>query len=268
MDKFTYFWCLIIVAMSFFFIGFYKNFVLKIGYILWVNSKDSEGQGPGWLENLRSLWPGKQTIVDEAILQRRIKQRSDFLWTRHALIFFGFTVIFAFDLFYTFAGHYAHHYFHIDYFMSGPGKGILKTGMEFSGAVLLLGLTMGIIHRWVNAGTEKRYVDINLLILLWLVTVTGFATEAFRLAAQPDDPLSAYSFIGAPIAKQLISLPYEWEPLTTWMWCIHATITAAFFAYIPYSKFVHMLAAPLGRSIARDGAYGAHKRQTISEGLL
>jgi hypothetical protein len=269
MDKVTYFWCLIIVAMTFFFIGVYQNFAMKIGYILWVNNKNREGEkGPRRLENFKRLLPSRKTIIDEAILQRRIARRSGFLWTRHSLIFFGFMILFALDLFLTFAGHYAHHYFHFDYFLNGHGKGLLKTGMELSGAALFTGLTLGIFHRIIYAGTEKTYIDLNLLSLLWLAVTTGFATEAFRLAGQPSDALMSFSFIGGPIGKRLITIPWHWESLAIWMWCVHATITAAFFAYIPFSKFVHILAAPLGRSITQNGDYGIHKRQKISEGLL
>ena len=266
MDKHTYFWCLIIVAMTFFFIGVYKNIAMKIGYILWVGNKDQDREPS--LMNVLRLLPARRTLIDEAVLQRRIKQRSEFLWTRHSLIFFGFVIIFALDLFLTFAGHYVHHYFHIDYFMYGTGKGVLKFGMELSGMMLLIGLTLGIVHRIVYANAEKTYVSLNLLCLLWLATVTGFATESFRLAAQPNDALKGFSFIGGPISERLSMIPWDWERLADWIWSIHATITAAFLAYIPFSKFVHIFAAPLGRSITQNGNYGIQKRQKISDGLL
>jgi nitrate reductase gamma subunit len=267
MDKYTYFWCLIIVALTFFFIGVYKNVVMKIGYILWVNNKDLDRE-PSLKETFKKLLPSQQTVIDEVVLQRRIKSRSGFLWTRHSLICLGFMILFAFDLFTTFAGHYMHHYFHIDYFLYGTGKGFLKIGMALSGAALLIGLTLGIIHRAVYANVEKTYVDLNLLCLLWFVTLSGFMTEAFRLAAEPNDPLMAFSLIGAPIAKKLVTVPWDWKSLADGMWCLHATVTAAFFAYIPFSKFVHILAAPLGRSITQGGKYNFEKRQKISEGFL
>jgi nitrate reductase gamma subunit len=269
MDKFTYFWILIIVGMNFFFIGVYKNFVAKIGFILWVNDKTRKGgEGPTWLDTLKGLWPSNQTIVDEALLQRRIKNRSYFLWSRHALIFFGFMIIFALDVFLTFAGHYVHHYFHIDYFMTGPGKAFLKVGMELSGLLLFVGLTLGLLHRAMYAKDEKKFVDIRLLWLLWGVTLTGFFTEAFRLAATPNDPLMAFSFIGGPIAKQLMVISKDWALLADWMWILHATITVFFFAYLPFSKFIHVISAPVGRSITQNGEYAIQKRQRISEGLL
>ena len=188
---------------------------------------------------------------------------------RHSLIFFGFIIIFALDLFLTFAGHYAHHYFHYNFFMEGAGKAFLKIGMELSGAVLFIGLTLGIFHRLIYARREKTYIDLKLLIMLWLVTATGFASEAVRLAAQPNDSLIAFSFLSGPAAQWLReAIAWDWALLENWIWSIHATFAAVFFAYIPYSKFVHMIAAPLGRSITQDGRYAQQKRQRISEGLL
>jgi nitrate reductase gamma subunit len=268
MDQFTYFWCLIIISMTFFLIGIYKNVVIKIGYIFWVNKKAREDTAIHKVESGQGWVPKKQTILNEAIFQNRIKERSKFLWARHSLIFFGFMIIFVLDLTLTFAGHYAHHYLHIEYFFSGAGRGLLKFGMEASGALLFVGLTLGLTHRLIYAQEEKKFIDIRLLFLLWLVVATGFLTEAFRLAAEPADPLIAFSFLGEPLAGLLRTIPWHWAKLAIGMWITHASITAIFFAYIPFSKFVHMLAAPLGRSITQDGDYGKRKRATISEGLL
>ena len=126
MDKYTYFWCLIIVAMTFFFIGAYKNIFLKIYYILWVNRKESDPK-PASIKAFVTRWlPDNRTIINEAVIHERIKSRSNFLWVRHLLIFFGFMIIFFLDGFYTVAGHYFHHYFHYEFFMSGMGKAALK----------------------------------------------------------------------------------------------------------------------------------------------
>jgi nitrate reductase gamma subunit len=267
MDKFTYFWCLIIVAMTFFFIGAYKNLYIKIVYILWVNRKNREenpdkGASQGWIV------PGLKTVVSEALIQKRIKKRSMILWFRHFLIFAGFMTILCLDGFLTVAGHYVHHYFHWDYFMTGYGKAMLKVGMEFSGILLLTGLTLGIVHRLLFKESESKYVSLELLALLWLVAVTGFLTEIFRLTAEPFDPLKAYSFFAGPVSTVLASYPVRWPQWADAMWVIHATVTAVFFSYIPYSKFVHIFSAPLGRSLTQEGDYGRMKRERIAEGLF
>lgn len=264
MDKFTYFWSIIIIAGTIFLIGAYKNVFLKICYIIWVNKKTP-------VENNTDSGvtiPEMSTVISEALLQNRIKSRSTFLWFRHSLIFFGFMILFFFDCVYTVFGHYFHHYLHYDYFVSGPGRAFLKFSMELSGSVLLVGLTLALIHRVMYAGQERTLIDIKLIVLLWVVTFTGFLTEAFRLTAEPNDPFIAYSFVGGTIASLLKQTSFAWSDLASKMWVFHATITVAFFAYIPFSKFVHMIAAPLGRSITQNGSYGQLKRERITEGLL
>lgn len=264
MDKFAYFWSIIIVAGTIFLIGAYKNVFLKIYYIIWVNKKTQVENGAEPSVTV----PEMTTIVNEALLQKRIKNRSTFLWFRHSLIFFGFMVLFFFDCVYTVFGHYLHHYLHYEYFVSGPGRALVKFCMELSGSVLLVGLTLALIHRVIYAERERTLIDVKLIILLWIVTVTGFLTEAFRLAAEPNDPFIAYSFVGGNLASLLRQTSFVWADVASKMWIFHATITVAFFAYIPFSKFVHMIVAPLGRSITQNGTYGQLKRDRITEGLL
>ncbi len=263
MDKFTYFWCLINLSLTIFFIGAYKNIFIKIYYIRWVNKPTRDAIAA---ENGDRV--GIATVINEALLQLRIKSRSSFLWSRHALIFFGFMILFAFDCFYTVFGHYFHHFFHVDYFVSGPGKAIIKVGMEISGTVLLVGLTIGLVHRVVFAAQEKKYVNLGLIVLLWVVVVTGFLTEAFRFVIEPNDPFIGYSFLGGGLAAALSGIKANWNELHGFMWVFHATVTVAFFAYVPFSKFVHILVAPLGRSVTQGGDYNQSKRARIAGGLL
>lgn len=265
MDKFTYFWSLIIVAGTIFLIGAYKNVFLKIYYIVWVNRRVQEENGA--IEPVVTM-PEMFTVISEAVLQNRIKNRSTFLWSRHFLIFFGFMVLFFFDCVYTVFGHYLHHYLHYEYFVSGPGRAFLKFCMELSGAVLLLGLTAGLIHRIIYAKQERTLIDVKLIVLLWVVTLTGFLTEAFRLSNEPDDPFISYSFIGGNLAQVLQNMHLSGVNAAAAVWIFHATVTVAFFAYIPFSKFVHIIVAPIGRSITQNGNYGQMKRERITEGLL
>ena len=191
MDRFTYFWSLMVVAGTLFLVGAYRNVVVRIGYILWVNRKIREGAGPA-VEEGEVPVPKLATIVREAMLQLRIRNRSSFLWLRHLLIFAGFTALFLVDCVNTVLGHYLHHWIGYEYFTSGPGRAALKVALELSGAVLLVGLTAGVVHRAVFARTERTLVDLNLLLLLWGVTVTGLLAETFRLVLDADGGFSRF----------------------------------------------------------------------------
>jgi nitrate reductase gamma subunit len=268
MDRFSYFWSLMVVAGTLFLVGVYKNVVLKVSYILWVN-RTVRGESAGAaVEKGGTPFPKLATIVREALLQSRIKNRSSFLWLRHFLIFGGFMALFLADCVYTVLGHYLHHYLGYEYFTSGPGRAALKFGMELSGAVLLVGLTAGLTHRAIFARRERTLIDIKLLLLLWVVTVTGLLTETSRLIVEPNDPFITSSFVAGRLASALRGLDAPWRALGATTWIVHATVTVAFFAYVPFSKFVHVIVAPLGRSITQDGTYGQMKRARITEGLL
>jgi nitrate reductase gamma subunit len=264
MDRFTYFWCLMTVAGTIFLLGTYKNVFLKLYFITWINQVKEKPEGA---EPVKTR-PELNTMVSEVLLQDRIKKRSSFLWSRHFMIFSGFMVLFAFDCAYTIFGHYAHHYFGYLFFVDGSGRAFLKFGMEAGGVLLLIGLSIGIIHRVFYSAQERSRIDLKLLILLWVVTVTGFLTEAFRLAATPGDPFAAYSFFAVNIARMLGDIGVPWGVLWGKMWIFHATVTVAFIAYIPFSKLVHIMCAPIGRSVTQNKNYAGLKRQRIAEELL
>jgi len=267
MDKFTYFWCLMTVAATIFLMGAYKNVFLKLYFIAWINRINQVKERPEGTEQVK-VRPEFNTVVSEALFQDRIKTRSKFLWSRHFMIFSGFMVLFAFDCAYTVFGHYAHHYFDYSFFVDGPGRAFLKVGLEASGLLLLVGLTLGIIHRLFYSAQERSRIDLKLLILLWVVTLTGFLTEAFRLAATPADPFAAYSFIAVNIARMLGDVGVPLNGIGAKMWVFHATVSVGFIAYIPFSKLVHIMCAPIGRSVTQNRNYGGLKRERITEDLL
>ena len=263
MLKFTFLWILIQVAMTFFFIGFYKNIVSKIAYILWVNDPGPAGT-TGRDTRVRLPFPSMKTIFSEAVIQKRIENRSTFLWVRHMLIFLGFALFFILSQIYPFVIEV----YPIDYFVSGAGRGYLKFGLEVTGLIVFTGVTSALIHRIVFAEKERVYVDVWLVLLLWSVLATGFMTEAFRFAKDSHDVFMQYSIVAGPLGRALRELPWPWDTLSPVMWTIHVMLIALFFACIPFTKFVHMFVAPLGRSVTMGQDTSSLKREKIAEGLL
>ena len=263
MVKFTFLWILILVAMAFFFVGVYKNIVSKIAYILWVNDPGAAGTIDRDTR-VRLPFPSMKNILLEAVIQKRIGNRSAFLWMRHLLIFFGFASFFVLSQIYPFVIEVCP----IEYFVSGAGRGYLKFGLEITGVVVFIGLTLGLVHRIVYAEKERVYVDIWLLLLLWSVLATGFMTETLRFVRELHAPFMEYSFFAAPIARALGKLTWQWDMLSQLIWTVHVILIAVFFACIPFTKFVHMFVAPFGRSITMGQDTSRLKREKIAEGLL
>jgi nitrate reductase gamma subunit len=263
MLKYTFIWVLVLVSMAFFLVGVYRNIVSKIAHILWVNDPGATGEGARD-PRVRLPFPRMETIFREAVIQKRIENRSAFLWLRHLLIAFGFVSLFVVAQLYALLINV----YPIEYFVSGTGRGYLKFGLELTGLVLFVGLTLGLIHRIVHAEQEKVWVDLRLLVLLWSVVATGFMTEAFRFITEPHDAFMQYSFMACPLARWMGKLPWQWDILYTSMWAIHVILIAFFFAVIPFTKFVHIFVAPIGRSILMGQDTSMLKREKIAEGLL
>jgi nitrate reductase gamma subunit len=267
MFRFTFLWVSVLVAIAIFLVGLYKNVVSKIAYIMWVNT-------PGREEDIyrdarvRLPFPRIRTLIDEALLQKRIRNRSAFLWIRHMLIFFGFGVLFLFDQLTYFLGKLGHRFAHVEYFTTGPGRAFLKFGLELSGGVLFLGITLALIHRIAYAKEEKDCVDLPLILLLWAVVLSGFLAESFRFVVEPMDPFLRYSFLAGPLARALAALSWPWQSLAWCMWMAHVSSVLFFFAYVPYSRLVHMFVSPIGRSLTMGQNTAQRKMEKISEGWL
>lgn len=262
MLKFSYFWIMIVVSFSFFLIGTYKNIVTKIVYVFWLNNPDHNGKNDQGTPVALPL-PKKRTIINEALLQKSIKEKSFYLWVRHVLIFFGFVFLFLFDGLY----YFCIKLFEIEYFVIGAGRGFVKFGLELSGVVLFIGLVLGIIHRVIFA-KEYKLEDIWFILLLFVVVLTGFLTEVFRFVIEPNDAFIRYSFIARPLSVTLGRIQWPWNFLNELIWMVHATSVGLFFAYLPYSKFVHIFVTPIGKSFIMARDIAMLKMKKMSGGLL
>jgi hypothetical protein len=82
--------------------------------------------------------------------------------------------------------------------------------------------------------------------LIGAILLTGFLVEGMRilLTAIPL-PAALPSFIGYPISLLLSLFPIRWEVVYPYGWYIHAILTGALLAYLPFSKMFHILVSPL-----------------------
>jgi nitrate reductase gamma subunit len=83
------------------------------------------------------------------------------------------------------------------------------------------------------------------VLLLFLIVLTGFLLEAFRLAVLPVTFESYFSFVGLALASLFRQIPLAWTDIHFYTWIVHATIVFIFLAYIPFSKFIHFIACPV-----------------------
>tara|TARA_B100000315_G_scaffold36538_1_gene31226 strand:+ start:15784 stop:17733 length:1950 start_codon:yes stop_codon:yes gene_type:complete len=120
---------------------------------------------------------------------------------------------------------------------------------DLGGVMLFGGLVMAIYRRHGNKpeplpqnffkGRKNLLGDTGILLLLIMLVLQGFFTEASRLAV--ERPLTAnWSWIGYPISKWM---PVSaWEMLQPGLWWFHAVTALIFISILPLTKLFHSLA--------------------------
>ncbi len=170
------------------------------------------------------------TIILDILLQRRILRRSPFRWVMHMLIFVGWIGMFIFSM--IFAVFEVLHEIGMEINLVDI-RNSLDFGNEVLGYMLLIGLFIAIARRLAISDVVKRTQMFDWVLVLGtlIITITGFMAEGFR----PDAMAAgAWTFLGSDVV------------LAETFALFHVAISLLFcIAYIPYSKYMHILAAPM-----------------------
>ena len=120
---------------------------------------------------------------------------------------------------------------------TGPARGL----------VLLLGVVLALARRPAGVSSEARSLpgrDRAALVLILLVAGVGFLLEGMRMAMTGGPEGSGFAFVGRGLSflfagAQDLTLAYGY------VWYVHAVLTGAFVAYLPFSRLIHVIAAPV-----------------------
>ncbi len=232
-------WTLFAVMQSLGLLLFISGMIYRFSFYF-KGRRKSLYKKPDYLLMLKAIWR-------YVFLQKQLAQQNILRWFAHISIFYGFigllmlsaiavaleTVIPADSSF-------------SRYMLHGQGHNYYKAAGDFFGLIMLLGLLIAFVRRYIVKDSQL-YTDstdsIALIILLTLV-ITGFLLEAMRISLLPPSPELQYSFIGynlAVIFRGISGIP----SLATALWLFHSALNAALFAYIPHSKFLHIINSPL-----------------------
>ena len=183
-----------------------------------------------------------------ALLQRRVPRRPRGL--PHLGIFYGFLALLA-----------ATTIVAIDWDITRPFGFRVLEGMRYLyfetfadafGLLFVIGLTGALIWRLVrlrHAGPDQRRVQYQFIILicgLLYLGLTGFVLEALRLIIHPV-AWAGWSFIGVQLVPLLVAAGIEPIAPTFYLvlWWTHAFVAFGLIASLPYTTFLHSVAAPL-----------------------
>ena len=196
----------------------------------------------------RNLWAALKIWTVEVLFQRQLFMLSPVRWGVHMLIFWGFLSLSLLSLTTCIAAALgmAHVYDAArHFFLSGRGHIFVKVWGNSFGLFLLIGLAAASVRRFLLRPSQQATEQADTLLLLFLLwlTLSGFVLEGLRLSLVPSE-LARYSFIGSlfiPPSYTIVQL----QPWLTACWCLHAFSGLALLVYLPHSKLIHSLSAPL-----------------------
>lgn len=219
------FYLLSVVSLLIFFYGLLRH------TLLW--RKGINGRGI----NVPLLIKGFKDVVIDGVLAKRILRGDINAGIMHLFLFWGFfglflgTILLAFD-----------HYLFT--FLKGDVYIIFSFFLEVSGLILMLGLILALIRRYVQRikRLENRKEDLFILLWLLLVVLTGFFLEGVRLVCQ-NPQWKQWSFLGfitsIIFSKQTAFYIY---PI---LWWFHAILALCLVSAIPFTKLFHVIGAPV-----------------------
>jgi nitrate reductase gamma subunit len=209
----------------------------------------------------------RRTLIDEVVLQKSLFSVSRLRWLRHTLIFWGFTLLFATELFAVLFREILTAFGWSGLWAEGhPLRIGFDLAFEVFGLAVLLGCLLAFLWRWLARGTaEEKFHDTPTAIFLFAVVSSGFLVEALRIGIATPDPLLAVSFVGYALAVALNLGAGAHDTLYEPLWWLHVFGSCLFIAYVPVKRLIHSCATPMGRLMnSQKGLLEAKRRASIS----
>lgn len=195
---------------------------------------------------------GLRRLIRDGFFQRKVAQRRRG-WP-HLAIFYGFlTLLFGTTV------------VAIDWDIARPFGVRLLQGrpylylealLDSLGVVFVIGLAAALAWRLLllrRAGPDQRRVQLQflaLIVALLCMGLSGFVLEALRFVIHPV-PWAGWSFLGAHLGDVLRpSLDVETaRRVYLGLWWAHALLAFGIIAALPYTVFLHAVAAPLNVTV-------------------
>ncbi len=236
------------------------------------------------------LSAGVWGMVEALLSHRTLRRRDTAAGHSHALIFFGFALLFIATAIIT-----------LEYDILEPLTGIrfwygsfylwFSLIVDIAGLALIVGLLYMMYRRkWLalpkldytrpdrtpeEPDYDRSWYRKEDWLFLWtliLIGITGFVLEADRLVWLQHDPTvwdyRWWSPIGAALAHVMLSLglsPEGAESFRYFLWWLHGLLAFAFIALIPFTKVKHIFTA-MGSLAVRDPLPAARLPKADLEG--
>ncbi len=131
--------------------------------------------------------------------------------------------------------------------------------VDIFGLFVMVGVALAAVRRFISKPTKLVYTDEAswILIVIFVMSLTGFMVEGWRLAVT-DDPWASWSPVGNvfAMASDPIMSDEAMQLGHVVIWWFHLLVAFGFIAWVPFSKMSHIFTAPLNIFTANLDGYG------------
>ena len=238
-------------------IAFIAGVVMVFSYVL--TGASSDGKSAGALVNflgllggvIRSLFSKKigaifKAMFFDVLLQRRLYRQSPKRWLIHSLIFYPFAFRFVWGII-GLIGSLSKPEWTWVWPMLDKNSPVTAFVFDLTGLMIILGLLFAYLRGQKQRSGQLPDLprqDLLALGLIAAIVVMGFILEGMRIAMTGFPEGSSYAFVGYSIGW----LFFTASSLTSvygWVWYVHAVLTGAFIAYLPFSRLLHIIISPI-----------------------
>ena len=204
------------------------------------NATQSEKRPLAWLPIIKA-------VVLDVLLQRRLYSRSPKRWIIHGLIFFPILLRFFWGIV-TLTGSLWLPQWSWVWALVDKNNPVHAVFFDITGVMILCGVVLALMRKGTDirgqvSGIPAR--DWPALVLIGTIVLVGFILEGMRMAMTGVALGPSYAFIGSALAALFSRLADSMTDYYGYIWYLHAVLTGAFFAYLPFSRLRHIIFSPI-----------------------
>jgi len=201
-----------------------------------------------WFVRRHRLWSRGEAAINQQTWREGLARLTNYLATHrtirrdryagimHALIFWGFVILFIATSMVA-----VQHQLHIVY-LTGNTYLAFSFISDLGGVAFCVGLGMAL---WRRRKPDRLQRSLKITLLLWglmALAITGYLVEAARIA-QDFPAFEVWSTVGFVMAKGLAAIGLTGTTVHRTLWIVHAVMALAFFIVIPISLLKHIFLA-------------------------
>lgn len=238
-------------------IVFVAGLVMVFSYVL--TGASTGAKSSGVLFNFFSLLGGASSAVFskrllaifkvlflDVLLQRRLYKQSPKRWLIHSLIFYPFAFRFVWGILGLLGSLWKPEWTWV-WPILNKNSPLTAFLFDWTGIMLILGLFFAYLRgRKQRSGQvpDLPRQDLLALGLIAGIVIVGFILEGVRIAMTGFPEGSSSAFLGYGIGLWFGSAS-SLTGVYGFVWYAHALLTAAFLAYLPFSRLLHIIVGPL-----------------------